>query len=182
MCSKIIFYDYITSSSHYFYPTTNNIFEDINNNIIKNNYKEKIDEIINFVNDNNLLNVIEHVATAPNKQMGMFKNGWDKIKMFRDKKHSYLYNRKSEYKKYVPDVATSVFIKKSPYYFIFSFVPRSNDIGLYNELGCTYIYAPNQFNSSTTKYLTSDNFEKKTNIYQTKSDLDFFKLKTIIDS
>lgn len=172
----------ITSSSLNFYPTNNNIFKNINSCEIKDDYQDKINKIIKFVNDNNLLNVIEHISMAPNKQMGLFKDGWDKIKKFRDtKNHSYLYSRKGEYKKYVPDVAISVYIKNSPYYFIFSFVPRSNDIGLYNELGCTQIYTTEHHGYVTTKYLTSDNFEPNHSLYKTNDNLDLFKSKTIIN-
>jgi hypothetical protein len=172
----------ISSSSFYFYPSNNNIFEDKGTNKIFDTYTNIVNDIKDLVNNNNLLNTIEHVKTAPNKQMGLFKEGWDKIKNFRDtKNHSYLYNRKSIYKKYVPDVATSVFVKNSQYYFIFSFVPRSNDIGLYNELGCTQLYTDYDHGYSTTKFLTSNDFEQNSNLYQIHPDLESFKSKTIIN-
>ena len=172
----------ISSSSFYFFPSNNNIFEDKKNNKIVDTYIGIVNEIKAFINDNNLLNTIEHVKIAPNKQMGLFKDGWNKIKNFRDKKnHSYLYSRKSIYKKQVPDVATSMFIKNSQYYFIFSFVPRSNDIGLYNELGCTQLYYDQQIGYCTTKFLTSDDFESNSNLYQTHPDIELFKHKTIIN-
>lgn len=66
----------ITSSSLNFYPLNNDIFKNINSNEIKDDYKDKINDIIKFVNDNNLLNVLEPIKTAPNKQMGLFKEGW----------------------------------------------------------------------------------------------------------
>ena len=50
-------------------------------------------------------------------------------------------------------------VNKRSLYFLYSIVPRSNDIGLFNELGCTTLYYDGEINLTTIKYLTSDDFD-----------------------
>jgi len=170
----------ITSSSNRFYPKKN-IYSKKNINIeIAEEYRDKVNEIKLLINNNdNLLNAIEKFKWAPNKQMGIFQEGWNKIKRFRDlKNHPALYTT-PEYKGQVPDYATGKYIQNSPFYFIYSFIPRSNDIGLFNELGCTTLYFNGNPGYSTIKYLTSDDFDSNNNSYKYLNNLNEFN--TIID-
>ena len=161
-----------------FHFTSKDSFDEDNMYKIKDEYKSIVNDMKTLVKNNNLLNVIEKLKTAPNKQMGFFKEGWDKIKIFRDtKNNSHLYSRRGAYKNVPwPDVATMEYIKNSPdYYFIFSFVPRSNDIGLYNELGCIQLYTEKGSHGfCTIKYLTSDDFETSNSLYQTCDNIHTF--------
>ena len=76
----------ITSSSNYFYPNKN-IYLNVNGNIqVTEEYQNKVNEINLLILNNDLLNAIEKKKWAPNKQIGLFKEGWDKIKKFRNLK------------------------------------------------------------------------------------------------
>ena len=134
--------------------------EEINYNIYiplkKNIYNNKKIEIKKQLN-NIYLNYIQKINWAPNKQFGIFKEKWDKIKFFRNNNNNYII---SKYNIHAPDTATGFYVKDFNYYFIYSYIPRCNDIGLFNILGCTQLYnnKKNNILSSTIKYLTTDDF------------------------
>lgn len=151
----------ITGYSNYFYFNSNKSFNIVNDNIEINNINliNKINIVKNNIIDNNLLNKIIKINWAPNKQFGLFKNKWDKIKYFRT--NEYL-NIKTNL---VPDYATGLFTKENNFYFYYSVIPRTNDIGLMHELGCTTLYYNGKLNFSTIKFLTSDDFNIINNNY-----------------
>ena len=77
-----------------------------------------------------------------------------KIKYFRTND----YIKSDRAKCFASDTATGIFVKENNYFFYHSIVPRTNDIGLFNELGCTTIYFNGTVPIYTIKYITSDTF------------------------
>ena len=49
---------------------------------------------------------------------------------------------------------------------IYSYIPRTNDLGLYHELGCTTLYYNGCPPNDTIKYLTTDDFDINTCEYE----------------
>jgi hypothetical protein len=146
----------ISSSSIYFGFNNKSSFVIDKNNITPNDiYKQDIKLIKEKVSELNISNSFMKLNWAPNKQFGLIKENWKKIKFFRT--DNYILNKELYTK--APDFATGVFVKENNYYFLFSFIPRSNDIGLYNEIGCTTLYYNDVPKPDTIKYLTSDDFE-----------------------
>jgi hypothetical protein len=146
----------ITTQSNYFYSNKINMFNSVKNNIeISNDYFHMVDNIKKQVYDLCLFNKIEKVKWAPNKQFCISKNNWEKIKYFRT--NDYIINNKLS-KDIAPDTATGKFIEENNFYFYYSIIPRTNDIGLFNELGCTTLYYNSSPSITTIKYITSDNF------------------------
>lgn len=149
----------ITSSSNYYY-SKENIFSSKQYNIeVLPKYLEKINNIKIETITNNFYNKIIKTNWAPNKQMGLFKNGWDQIKLYRSKEFAL----SGKVDKIAPDQYTADMVNKKSLYFLYSIVPRSNDIGLFNKLGCTTLYYDGEVNLTTIKYLTSDNFDNVLN-------------------
>ena len=132
--------------------------EEINYNInvpLKKYYNAKTQKI----KDNltiNYLNYIQKIKWSPNKQFGIFKENWDKFKFFRNNN----YGSYNIYREHAPDTATGFFVRDNNYYFIYSYIPRCNDIGLFNQYGWTQLHYDKNQNIpiSTIKYLTSNNF------------------------
>ena len=125
----------ITSSSNYYY-SIENIFSSKQYIIeVLPKYLEKINSIKVETINNSLYNKIIKTNWAPNKQFGIFRNGWDQIKLYRSKE----FINSGECNKIAPDQYTGEMVNKRSLYFLYSIVPRSNDIGLFNELGCTTI-------------------------------------------
>ena len=152
----------ISSSSNNFGFNNKSSFIIENDKIIPNAiYMNDIQLIKNKVEELNLINSIIKVNWAPNKQFGMIKENWEKIKFFRT--DAYILDKKLNTS--APDYATGVFVKEKKYYFLFSFIPRSNDIGLYNEIGCTTLYYDGILVPYTIKYLTSNDFNINNKIY-----------------
>ena len=144
----------ISSQSNHFYCNDLNTFSNVNNSIeVNSSYIDKYNKIKLDIIDSKLLNKYEKVYWAPNKQFGMFKDNWEKIKYFR----TCDYNNNIKSRTVAPDTATGEFVKENNYYFYYSIVPRTNDIGLFNELGCTTLYFNGQAPIETIKYITSDN-------------------------
>jgi hypothetical protein len=152
----------ITSSSLYFGYNQKNSFQINKNQIIPNdNLINKINDIKQDINNDNLLNICHKINWSPNKQFGLLKHNWEKILFFRT--DEYLLNKELNTK--APDYATALFVKENNYYFIYSYIPRSNDIGLYNELGCTTLYYNDIPSPDTIKFITSDDFVISNNDY-----------------
>lgn len=150
----------ITTSSRGFFPNRNIYAEKSGEIKISPEHQDKVNEMKSMVIDNNLANAIERVKWAPNKQMGLFAAGWNKIKKFRGEE---IHRCVEE----APDTCTGHYIRDSPhYFFVYSIVPRSNDVGLFHELGCTTLHYVGDPGYSTIKYLTSDDFECNSNSYQ----------------
>lgn len=145
----------ITSQSNHFYCNNISAFNNVNNIVqINSSYHEQINSIKQNVLYKELVNKIEKVSWAPNKQFGMFRHNWEKIKYFRT--NAYLNTATAQHS--APDSETGVFVKNNNYYFYHSIVPRTNDIGLFNALGCTTLYFNGTVPISTIKYITSDTF------------------------
>jgi hypothetical protein len=145
----------ITSQSNHFYCNSIDVFNNVNNTVnVKISYNEQVEHIKQNVLSNELLNKIETVNWAPNKQFGMFKHNWNKIRYFRTV--DYLNTDKAKVS--AADAETGFFVKENNYYFYNSIVPRTNDIGLFNELGCTTLFFSGTVPIYTIKYITSDTF------------------------
>ena len=144
----------ITASSNYFYSNKDIYEEKQNQIIIKKEFTDIINSYKQQIINNNCLNMIYKLYWAPNKQMGLFKNGWDKIKYYRSPECL----KTDMCKTIAPDHLTGKIVQNNKWYFYASIVPRSNDIGLFNELGCTTLYYTQKVNLSTIKYLTTDDF------------------------
>ena len=157
----------VTANSLRFYPGHNIYTEKSGTIIVSPEYQDKVNDMRSMAINNNLSSVIEKVKWAPNKQMGLFAVGWDRIKKFR---RDGIQGSNGE----VPDVATGKYVKESPYYFIYSFIPRSNDIGLFHKFGCSTMYYDGDPGYSTIKYLTSDDLECHDNSYRYISNPDEF--------
>lgn len=141
----------ITASSPFYY-SDKNIYIDIKkSNDICDAFKDRVNIIIH--NSHQYINSIIKRSSGPGKQMGMFKSGWDKIKYYRSPEYCSLPTRKAS------DYMTSIFISESKFYFYYSIIPRTNDIGLFNEYGCTTLYYNKPPPIYTIKYLTSDYFD-----------------------
>ena len=132
----------VTTCSPFFYhKNISTCNKSINNN----------DLIDNIIKDNDHISVMKFKRT-PNKQWGMFKMGWDKIKHIRENGGT--------------DFDTYKYIDKNNLYFIYSVIPRTNDIGFYHNLGCTTLYYKKKMLTvPTIKFLTSDLFNIKTDNY-----------------
>lgn len=142
----------ITASSNFFSTNNKNI------EYVKKNFIEKINEIKNNVINENLVNKIYIDYFAPNKQFGLFKNKWEKIRYFRTNDYIKLNLLIKS------DSATGEFVKNNNMYFYNSVIPRTNDIGLFHELGCTTLYYNEEAPLNTIKYITSNDFLNITNI------------------
>lgn len=95
---------------------------------------------------------------APNKQFGMFKTGWDRISFIRkgDFAASPGFAGKS-YSKFGADRATGHYCQENRLAFLFSFVPRIQDIGFYHVNGVTTRCQGTQGKTSNTiKSITTD--------------------------
>jgi hypothetical protein len=144
----------ITTQSNHFYSNNVDIFDNVNGIIkTKTIYEEKIKTIKQDVILKEYSNKVEKVRWAPNKQFCMCKLNWEKIKYFRTINYC---NSKSN--TIAPDEATGIFVNNNNYYFYYSIIPRTNDIGLFNELGCTTLYYTGIVPMSTIKYITSNDF------------------------
>lgn len=158
----------ITSSSINFGFAKKSSFNINENNIIINNlFLDKINNIKEKIVNDHSLNYCHKVNWAPNKQFGLFKHNWNKINFFRT--NNYILDKKLNTK--APDHATALYVKENNMYFIYSYIPRSNDIGLYNELGCTTLYYNDIPSPDTIKYLASNDFIVDTNDYESHDDL-----------
>ena len=144
----------ITGQSNYFYSNNIKLFNNVKNNI-EININNQINNINQQAQELELFNKIEKVNWAPNKQFCISKENWEKIKYFRT--NDYILNNNLS-KSIAPDTATGYFIKDNNYYFYYSIIPRTNDIGLFNELGCTTLYYNLSPPIETIKYITSDTF------------------------
>ena len=125
---------------------------------VKTKYCNQIDLIKNDVLKDNLFNKTCKINLISNKQFGIFKNKWEKIRHFRT---SYHMNLKLPY---APDRQTTNYVIENKLFSYFSIIPRTNDIGLFHELGCTTLYYKKDHELRTIKFLTSDDFfieEKK---------------------
>lgn len=143
----------ITSTSLHFYPEKN-IFSSKSVNIaVEEKYMKAVNAIREKVVQNKLEKALMKMYWAPNKQMGMFESEWNKIKHLR-KKHDH-----EKFPDIAPDQVTGHYVSESNWYFVAPIVPRSNDVGLFNELGCTSMYFDGEINLSTIKYLTSNDFQ-----------------------
>lgn len=159
----------ITSSSLNFGFRKKSSFIINENNIVTNDlFLNKINDIKEKIIDKHSFNYCHKVNWAPNKQFGLFKHNWNKIKFFRT--NEYILDKKLNTK--APDHATALFVKENNMYFIYSYIPRSNDIGLYHELGCTTLYYNDIPSPDTIKYLTSNNFNIGVNNYELYNDID----------
>lgn len=146
----------ISSSSVYFGYSNKNNFKILNGQIdCTDNLKNQKCQIQNEIKEHHLINCTERVNWAPNKQFGLTREKWDLIKFFRT--DNYMLNKTLN--TCAPDEATGHFVKSKNLYYLFSIVPRSNDIGLYNEYGCTTLYYNGQPSPDTIKAVTSDDFE-----------------------
>ena len=145
----------ITSSSIYFGFTKKTSFTINEKDIIVNNlFSDKIKNIKEKIKNNGSINSCQKINWAPNKQFALLKHNWNKISFFRT--DNYILDTKLNTK--APDHATGEFVNNNNMYFIYSYIPRSNDIGLYYELGCTTLYYNDFPSCNTIKYLTTDDF------------------------
>jgi hypothetical protein len=149
----------ITTSSDYYYSEINIYKQNHDVHQILDEYVPIITSIKQDAINNNYIDMVYKHNWAPNKQMGLFKSGWDTIKYYRNE-----YVRTFECQSISPDHKTGLFVQQNNFYFYCPVVPRSNDVGFYNTLGCTTIYAPQaQLNESPTiKFLSSDDFPLST--------------------
>lgn len=146
----------VSSSSVYFGFKLKSSFSIVNGQIVCEKIVDDQKCILkNKIVQSNYLNNLLKVNWAPNKQFGFNREKWDRIKFFRT--NEYLLNK--ELNTCAPDHATGKFVKSNNLHFLFSVIPRSNDIGLYNELGCTSLYFKGLPSPDTIKILTSDDFE-----------------------
>ena len=158
----------ITTSSIRFGFKNKTSFKIIENKILINDeLQEKIDIIKEKIKSSNLQYTYETVHWAPNKQFGMLKENWDKIRFYRT--DEYILNKNLN--NTVPDYAVGNFVRENKFYFYYSYIPRSNDIGLYNELGCTTLYYNGIVSPDTIKYLTSNDFNISHGEYKLANDL-----------
>jgi hypothetical protein len=91
-----------------------------------------------------LLNKIQKINQMSNKQFGMFKNKWDKM---------------SAYRRVSDEEANKYLRTTNSFFMYFSVVPRTSDIGLFHQLGCTTLYWTGFVSKNTIKSITSDDFE-----------------------
>jgi len=153
----------ITSSSIYFGFTKKNSFTIDGSNIISNNLLfDKIKNIKEIIKANGTINSCQKINWAPNKQFGLLKHNWNKIKFYRT--DNYMLDKILNTK--APDEATAMFVRDNNMYFIYSYIPRTNDLGLYHELGCTTLYYNGCPPNDTIKYLTTDDFDINTCEYE----------------
>lgn len=99
---------------------------------------------------------------APNKQFGMFKTGWDRISFIRkgDFAASPGFADRS-YSKFGADRATGHYCQENRLSFLFSFVPRIQDIGFYHINGVTTRCQGTQGKTSNTiKSITTDDLDE----------------------
>lgn len=149
----------ITTSSINFGYLKKELFEINNGKIVMNNdLQNKFNDAKDIIESKKLLYCYQYVKWAPNKQFGLFQKNWNKIKYYRS--DEFLKINKTD----APDAVTGYFVNKNNYYFIYSYIPRSNDIGLYHDLGCTTLYYKGIASPDTIKYITSDDFEHPTDI------------------
>jgi hypothetical protein len=157
----------ITSSSIYFGFNKKTSFQIEKNRITPNiDLINTIDKIKQDINNDNMFNICHKLSWAPNKQFGLLKHNWEKIYFYRTDK--YILNKELNIR--APDHATALYVKENEYYFIYSYIPRSNDIGLYNELGCTTLYYNDIPSPDTIKYITSDDLLINSNDYYLYND------------
>ena len=114
-----------------------------------------INSIKNRIISNNDLNSVIKVKSIPNKQWGMFKKGWNKVRCIRE-------NGGTDYE-------TLLHVIENNYHFIYSIVPRTNDIGLFHKLGCTTLYYKKKIPIDTIKFITSDDFDINFSDYNLKN-------------
>ena len=97
--------------------------------------------------------------------MGMFKSGWDQIKHIRGRPGTA---------QYPPDTLTGLFVSEQSLHFLYSVIPRCNDIGLLNDLGCTTLNCPAERSGTRTiYYLTTDDLEGNSDEYELVSSAPF---------
>ena len=165
----------ITSSSIHFGFTQKTSFTINRNDIVVNNlFLDKIKSIKEKIKNNVSVNSCQKIKWAPNKQFCLLKHNWDKISFFRT--DNYILDKKLNIKS--PDEATGEFVKNNDMYFIYSYIPRSNDIGLYYDLGCTTLYYNGCPSPDTIKYLTTDDFDTISCNYELR---DEFEININID-
>ena len=78
---------------------------------VSKKYQANIDEIKSLLIENNILTAIQKVKWAPNKQMGLFKKGWNKIRKFRDLKNNNSIYEKPENVGHAPDYVMVIMLK-----------------------------------------------------------------------
>jgi hypothetical protein len=131
----------------------------------------KYKNLINNTLEDDLLNKIVKISNFSNKQFGIFKNKWNIIKHFRT--HEYLLEHNI-----VSDYATTLFVAKNKYYSYYSVIPRTNDIGLFHNLGCTTLYWKQEVPLNTIKLLTFDNYKiDNMSEYKILNDQEYYNIK-----
>lgn len=103
-----------------------------------------LQKIKEFAIKEGYINKYQKVFHAPNKQFGIFKDKWQLIRHLRCQHHA--------------DHLTLQFIQDHQYYFYFSVIPRTNDIGLNHELCCSTLYFGKEIPVDTMNIITSDDF------------------------
>jgi hypothetical protein len=101
---------------------------------------------------------LEQHIWAPNKQFGLFKTGWDRISFIRNgdfSAHPGFMDK--SYSRFGADRATGHYCQENRLSFLFSFVPRIQDIGFYHVNGVTTrCQGTRGKTSNTIKSITTD--------------------------
>lgn len=101
---------------------------------------------------------LERHYWAPNKQFALFKSEWDRISFIRKRDFSAHPEVKDKsYSRFGADRATGHYCQENRLSFLFSFVPRIQDIGFYHVNGVTTRCQGTQGKTSNTiKSITTD--------------------------
>lgn len=147
----------VTADSQQFFPRSDVYSSKSIAISVGDKWKDEVNIMRKRAREHELYNKVLRAGWAPNKQMGMFKPGWDRIKHLRADGGTA---------EKAPDTLTGEFVRDNSLHFLYSVIPRCNDIGLFNEQGCTTLYYNATPNLSTIHYLTSDNFEENCEEYE----------------